>query len=63
MSGAGLPRGAAAVVVAAGIVGACCADALSAVGLDVVVLERRSLTGGHRRGGGQHPGLRQGPGL
>lgn len=35
-----------AVVVGAGIVGACCADALAAAGLDVVVVERSSIAGG-----------------
>lgn len=40
------PRGADAVVVGAGIVGACCADALTRAGLAVVVVERGALAGG-----------------
>lgn len=39
-------RGADAVVIGAGIVGACCADALTAAGLDVLVVERTSIAGG-----------------
>ena len=40
------PRTADAVVVGAGIVGACCADALSAAGLRVAIVERHGLAGG-----------------
>jgi glycine/D-amino acid oxidase-like deaminating enzyme len=42
----GLPRGADVVVIGAGIVGACCADALTRAGRSVVVVERGALTGG-----------------
>jgi D-hydroxyproline dehydrogenase subunit beta len=40
------PRQADAVVVGAGIIGACCADALTAAGMSVAVVERGSLAGG-----------------
>ena len=41
-----LPASVDAVVVGAGIVGACCADALTAAGLDVAIVERYGLAGG-----------------
>ncbi len=41
-----LPASVDAVVVGAGIVGACCADALTAAGLRVAVVERYGLAGG-----------------
>lgn len=41
-----LPASADAVVVGAGIVGACCADALTAAGLKVAIVERHGLAGG-----------------
>jgi D-hydroxyproline dehydrogenase subunit beta len=41
-----LPAAADAVVVGAGIVGACCADALTAAGLRVAIVERYGLAGG-----------------
>jgi len=43
---ASLPTAVDAVVVGAGIVGACCADALTAAGLEVAVVERHGLAGG-----------------
>lgn len=51
MSRGAPPRTADVVIVGAGIVGACCADALSAQGLDVVVVERHALTGGSTAAG------------
>ncbi|MFO7778037.1 MAG: FAD-dependent oxidoreductase [Nitriliruptoraceae bacterium] len=41
-----LPASADAVVIGAGIVGACCADALTAAGLKVAIVERHGLAGG-----------------
>jgi D-hydroxyproline dehydrogenase subunit beta len=41
-----LPASADAVVVGAGIIGACCADALTAAGLRVAIVERYGLAGG-----------------
>lgn len=40
------PRSADVVIIGSGLVGACCADELSAVGLSVVVVDRGNLTAG-----------------
>jgi D-hydroxyproline dehydrogenase subunit beta len=40
------PRSADVVIIGSGLVGACCADELSAVGLSVVVVDRGNLTSG-----------------